>query len=531
MVPAAERALRPNLFAALEAAYPVRFEGRPAGAYGELDGVVSFGPVGAAALRRSPPPVPCLIATGEETAAASGAAMAALSNDPRLQRPLRGARLTETRVRAVASDGRTEVLARLRGAPAWTRRETPAGPLEVAAAAPSELGPDEALRERLWPGRSLALLPLAHFLAERSADRRWRPPRLRAAIVIDDPNLHWPTYGRVRYAELVQHAAAHGYHAAMAMIPLDGWVAHPRAARLFRKAPERLSLCIHGNDHSGPELGRPRSDAEALALALQALRRMDAFQRRSGIPVSRVMVPPHERLSEPVAHALRACGYEAVCTTRPYPWLADTPDVPPFTHPADSGPLAGWASADLVAGGLPVLLRSAFTHPREDLALRAFLGQPLILYGHHDELDDDLTLLADAAADIGRLGEVDWGPLDRIARHSVEIRREGATLAVRPLARRVTVSVPEGVERLTVDAAAVAALGGARVIVHSGARERPLMPGEGIPATGPAETELIVDVASRPPSSNGHVAHSRRLWPVARRVVSEGRDRLAGVRP
>jgi hypothetical protein len=283
-----------------------------------------------------------------------------------------------------------------------------------ATCIPDELEAGEALRERLRPGRSRALLELARFLRALTAPGPASP--LHAAFVIDDPNLRRPRYGHIDYARLLDDARAHGYHVAIAMVPLDARLAHARAEKIFREGARNLSLCVHGNDHDGPELGRPTSEIDALTLVAQALRRTAAFERRTGLAVDRVMVPPHERLSEPVARALRTCGFAAVSTTRPYPWVADTLERHWLARPPDAGPLAAWGPVDLVAGGLPVLLRAEFNHPREDLALRAFLGQPLILYGHHDLLAEGPDALAEAAAQINRLGDVRWCSLGTIAR-------------------------------------------------------------------------------------------------------------------
>ncbi|HVR04621.1 MAG TPA: hypothetical protein VMS02_01180, partial [Solirubrobacteraceae bacterium] len=46
----------------------------------------------------------------------------------------------------------------------------------------------------------------------------------------------------------------------------------------------------------------------------------------------------------------------------------------------------------------------------------AFLGQPLVLYGHHDLLRGGPSDLAAAAAQIDALGDVRWGSLGQIAR-------------------------------------------------------------------------------------------------------------------
>lgn len=452
VLPSAEHARRGRLWSALEQAYAVSFEGRAAEALGELDAVVALRSDAAGQVTRTG--LPGLIAHGEETPARRGAIE--LARSPVLACPLRGARLSEAHAVTLPHDlpqaTAGEVLATLDGAPAWTLPGEPAAALHHVGCAPAELDEGEALRERLQPGRCLALLALVQFLrnlvagaqasddlgaasgtdcdpgaAPRPTGAAPRPtgavprptgdPPLRAAFVIDDPNLHRPRYGHLRYAELLRDARAHGYHLSIAMVPLDAWFADPRVARMFREGAERLSVCVHGNNHEGPELSRPDTPEAGVSLARQALRRIAAFERRTAVAVDRVMVPPHEQISEPMARALVACGFQGLCTTRPYPWLATTPQMSWLVRPPEAGPLAGWRPADVVAGGLPVLLRADFAlHPREDLVLRAFLGQPLILYGHHELLRGGPAALAAAAAQIDALGEVRWESLGQIAR-------------------------------------------------------------------------------------------------------------------
>ncbi len=455
--PAGQRSARRRLLAALEEAYPVSFEGHDR--WAELDGLLAIGPD---APRDVPAGLPCLHAVGEELGNAPGGkpsdavgeelegdalggkpsdapgnapsntlgeerpngdvrAGVTLTAHPALAPPLRGASLTDRCCGPLPAGALAPgqlTLASVGGAPTWVA-EGANHAHELLAAAPAELAEGESLRERLAPGRCLALLALVRFLQSLSATRpSWAAPP-QAAFVLDDPNLHWPTYGHLRYEQLALHAREHGYHMVIATTPLDGWFAHPRVVRLFREHAGQLSLCIHGNDHLGPELGRIDSDAQGLALAQQALARAGAFQRRTGVTVERVMVPPHEQLSEPAARGLRAGGFAAVCVSRPFPWITPRSPLPAAalgTGPPERGALAGWGRRELVVGGLPLLLRAGFDAPREDLVLRAFLGQPLILYGHHDLLADGLDVLAEATAAIDALGPVRWGSLAAIAR-------------------------------------------------------------------------------------------------------------------
>lgn len=446
LVPRGARRTRARLFAALEQAYPVSFKEPPPGGASELaaagfDGVLT---IGGEARRDLPPSLPSLHALREERAREGAAAGVALAAHDALARPLRGARLTDRWTAPVPGDALAALppgyvaLATLDGSPAWlletpgargaataagtsvALEPRPGAHRELVAAAPAELEPGEALRERLAPGRCLALLALVHFLRRvvGLAGGHASPP-LHAAFVLDDPNLHSPRYGHLHYAELARHALTHGYHMAIAMPPIDGWFAHPRAARVFREHPAQLSLCVHGNDHLGAELGRIQSTPQGVALARQALVRAASFERRTGIPFERIMVPPHEQLTEPAARGLRAAGFAGTCVSRPYPWIAPQrpgPAAALSAGPPERGARAGWEPAELVAGGLPVLLRTGFNAPREDLVLRAFLGQPLIVYGHHDTLAGGLDVLADSAAAIDALGDVRWGSLAAVAR-------------------------------------------------------------------------------------------------------------------
>jgi hypothetical protein len=537
VLPAREAKRRPRLLAALERAYPARFEPRDEGSWDGLDGIVAIGPDGARALEASPASVPVLLASAEERAETGAVQAITLAEQEALARPLRGAQLTDAHLATLAEKAPTDapagtkdasgtVLASIAGHPVWTLAED----RRWVASAPLELDEREALRERLFPGRTLALLALAHFLADLTAGRRFEPGPLRAAIVLDDPNLHWPSYGHVRYRALADHAAEHRYHVSFAMVPLDAWLVHPGAARLFRERTAQLSLCVHGNDHTGPELSRPTSDDEGVALAARALRRMGRLQERTGVPVSRVMVPPHERVSEQAARGLVTCDYDALCTTRPYPWLVSGLGQPWLTRPPEAGPLAGWESVDVVGDGLPVLLRSSFEHPREDLVLRAFLGQPLILYGHHEDLRDGMDLLANAAADVNRLGDVRWGSLELLARGGVETLLDDGTLHLRPRARRVRVELPAGVEEIQVDPSVLGLPADAPVAVRSAdGGSASARCSEAIAAAACSMLELECGAARELPQP-ASVAPHRHVWPLTRRLASEARDRVAAVR-
>lgn len=524
VAPAQALAQRPRLFAALEAALPVSFAGRAAGEVGGLDALLALGeatePRGAEAAAN----LPTLTLLAAERAEGGSPEPLSLSTSSHLDQRLRGALLPDAHLAAalgsetgISVEPGGEALAPVGGQPVWAR----AGCLQRALLIPAELGPREALRERLCDGRSAALLPLLHFLRAQTEAIRWQPPAARASLLFDDPNLHWPSYGFVKLAELGAHARDHGYHVALATVPLDAWFAHPTALRALRESDGAISLLVHGNDHDGDELGRVATEADAVALAAQALRRVAAFGRRTGVDVDHVMVPPHEACSQTTLGGLRRCGFEAITMTRPYPWVEFEPHSW-LARPEDTGALVGWGPAEFVEG-VPALLRHPIAgRSVAELTLRAFLDQPLIVYGHHEDALGGPEVLLDAVDEVNRIGATRWCSLKEIAATSFETRQDGSRLVIRLLTRRARIEIPAEIDELTVELPAVGIEPGQQALSIGGAAVDPgesltVEPGDSLEITlSPLDA---IDPAAVP-------APRRRPLAVARRLASEGRDRL-----
>jgi hypothetical protein len=525
VVPGSALDARSELLAALEAIYGVRFERRDPGQWRGLDGVVAFSGGESVAREAFAAGLSALAQAGGSGPGPNAAAVT-LADEQLLDRRLRGQIIDDER--AGASEGLraapgSAVLASSDGKALWVAREEAGRRCDLVARLVDETDSKAPVASLLTAGRFLSLLPLAHFLRALAADSGWQSPRPRAALVVDDPNLHAASYGYIDYPALARHALAHGYHVAMATVPLDGWLARRSAVEVFARHPGQLSLVVHGNDHGHHELARPESDLEAARLMAQGLRRVAALERRSGLRVGRVMIPPHERSSAASFRAMRRLGFEAAWMDWQCPWLG-----PVVRHGAELQ-LAGWHPAELLGGGLPVLARSYWTDPAPDLALRAFRGHPLVLYGHHEDAAD-LEVLAGAVQSVNRLGPVSWVPLPEIARSSFATRREGSFLSVRMFATRVCVEIPDGVETIRVETPLIhehvegtlagcdeqtSALEPAGLGLTSG----PLS----VRAGERAELRLSIPGRLDP----AELSPPRwRPWPLVRRGVTEGRDRL-----
>jgi hypothetical protein len=524
--PGTELRSRARLFGALAEAFPVRFEAREA--VGRSDNaVIAFG-----VDRERLPPGPqrwYVVAGGPGRPLPRSAVRFGAS-------PLLDARLRErTLEERHAGDGDVAprrgdaVLASIEGRPVWLKDEDAARTIHTVAYAPIELAEGEYLRDRLDPGRFLELLPLVHWLREVCAPSAWDPPAARAAFIVDDANLHWPTYGYLNYRELVAHGRKHGYHLSVAMVPVDGWYAHRPTVRLFHESTDVLSLSVHGNDHRRNELGRPVTADEGRRLLGQASRRVAAFTRRTGLRVSPVIVPPYEAYSSACMEATVDVGFEAATLNRPAPWLPHGPRLSPYFTSDSDHVLSGWHPLEVTRAGLPLMIRRQF-HELDEIVLRAFLGQPVILNGHVGDFANGLDPLALAAAAVNSLPSVQWAPLEDIAAASFESRRASDTLEIRPFARRIAVRVapdvaairlhppPRG-DELVAAADAVVAGDGVR-LPHGddGVIELP---------TGRA-SGAIVEIRWRPRDDLAAPAPSRRIapTPVLRRVLAEGKDRL-----
>ena len=494
---------RPRLFDAVAHLYDARFVPEARGT--QAVARIRFGG-GAVGTDRLP--------TLELTEADPAPARIILTHAPCVPRPFRGRVLGDSQAAPLPSDIAercTSVLANDDGSrPVWASAEAR---LEVAAPAPRELDLQETLRSRFSPGRFIDLLPLLSFVSRHA--QSYAPPVQTAAFVLDDPNLHAMRYGFVHFDQLAREAQRDGYHVAFATIPLDLWWANRKAVRLFRERSDRLSLLMHGNDHTFCELDHKQTEPQRTAMLAQALGRVDRFERRYQIPVARVMAPPHGACSRESAETMFRLGFDALCISRTHPWARDG---------LENDVLAGSRPVHLVGSEFPLLLRHHLQRDRDDLIFRAFLGQPLVVYGHQSDLADGPAILRETASFIANLGPVDWLSLDRIARSRFSTRGVGSCLVVRPQTRRVDVQLDGVYDQVSVELPPSGPTGTITVVSNGRSFTGP--------GPHPVTGDLSIAVRQGPGVEPRVVArNSTSAWPLIRRALTETRDRLAPIRP
>jgi hypothetical protein len=383
-----------------------------------------------------------------------------------------------------------------------------------------ELGDHDFLRDHMTAGRFWSLLPLAHFLKRLTVNpvRRRRPNA--ACLVIDDPNVRFASYGYVQFSLLGRDAREHGYHVAVATIPLDLALPGRRGLQAFREHSKELSLVVHGSDHLRRELERCRGTFEADRIIRTAEARVRRFEERAGFRIERVMCPPHGRCGPAALAALFRWNYEALAAAHAFPWdgFADQRDWL----------LAGWLPAQLAGGGLPVLPRHPLGASLDDLVFRAFLDQPLIVYCHHTDLREGFGSIHSAVARVAELGEVRWTSLRSIARTNALIDSDGAVTTVEVYSRDLRIRCPE-TDSFRIVAPRIFGGGEATRLEVDG---RPVdveldgsRPSFVAVPDRPCGDELRIRFASRSPLPTVGMRDWPGAWPLVRRAMTEARDR------
>jgi hypothetical protein len=256
-------------------------------------------------------------------------------------------------------------------------------------------------------------IPHAMALRHIFDSQCWRPAHNHASVIVDDPLLR-PNYGFLNFERLLQMMEDHNFATTIAFIPHNFRRNSKRVVRLFSEHADRLSLCFHGNDHTGTEFAV--TDRELLYGMLQtAEQRMVTHGRMTGLPCDHVMVFPQGRFSVEAMAALRMHNFEAAVNTAAHPWQEPTRlTLRELAQPA----LLRYA-------GFPLFTRRYSMHMQDvDIAFRIFFGIPLLLVEHHDIFENPQSLI-DAVGRINRAApDIRWSSAGAAVRESILCRRD-----------------------------------------------------------------------------------------------------------
>jgi hypothetical protein len=246
------------LFRALGELYPAEFRNIQAAGHDALDAVIVLDgnlTAGLAAAANGTPSYVVMGGHGEPDNAAGRPALFGTSTilEPCLRNQVMVVDREDTAIRPLVAQTGDEILAS-EAAPIWLARPAGRGLCQAVNTSPPASLPNQFLFQHLNGRRFMGLLPLLHFLRQVVRGIDWEGPPSRACFVFDDPNLHWRSYGFLNYRVLAAHAVRHNYCASVATIPLDAWWVNAGVAVTLRSCSPRISVLIHGNNHTAHEM-------------------------------------------------------------------------------------------------------------------------------------------------------------------------------------------------------------------------------------------------------------------------------------
>jgi hypothetical protein len=200
-----------------------------------------------------------------------------------------------------------------------------------------------------------------------------RTDAISGCLIVDDPLLK-SRYGFLRFREALALMERHNFTTTLAFIPWNWRRTQGATVRLFKEGSERLSLSVHGCDHTAEEFGE-RSTAVLNQRVKTAVHRMEGLRHRTSLPYDAIMVFPQGVFSPEVGHVLKANGF----------WAAVNTEVAPLDESENRTTIADlWDVAIMKYGTLPIFTRRYLTQGIENFAFDGLLGKPCLIVAHHD---------------------------------------------------------------------------------------------------------------------------------------------------
>ena len=228
-----------------------------------------------------------------------------------------------------------------------------------------------------------------------------------ASLIVDDPPLK-PRYGFLKYQEALRLMDQHNFATTVAFIPWNWRRTDAATVQLFHQRPDRLSLCVHGCDHTAKEFGERSMEVLNKRINV-ASHRMRLLAKRTHLRPDGVMLFPQGVFSESAARALKLNGFVASANTEVVP-------VDREENKTTVGDL--FRQAIMKYASFPMFTRRYLSHGVENFAFDGLLGKSCLIAAHHDDFAGDARILLHVIAKLNSLNwRLRWGSLgDAISR-------------------------------------------------------------------------------------------------------------------
>ena len=362
-------------------------------------------------------------------------------------------------------------------------------------------------------------VPLVMYLKWSFRDICWATPETSACLIIDDPLLQ-PRYGFLDFRESLKLMNNEKFAMTIAFIPWNWRRTNRSTVATFQQNSDKLSVCVHGCDHSGGEFATRSTDLLDRMLKT-ANRRMNSLFERTALHHDHVMVFPQGAFSPEVGLALKGNGFVAAVNT----------EVAPANRDCNETTIADlWSVANLRYGGFPIFTRRYITHGIENFAFDGLLGKPCFVVGHHELFQDHGSTLLGF---VGKLKSLNWNlcwrTLGNAVCRSYGIQRRDGTTSVKMFAEQLTFENREAVPRqITVLKDETDVLAIERVTVNQKTVNHEYAAGclqfiADVPSRSTAEIRCTYHGHGETPSASSEPL-STKLRVAARRYLSEIRD-------
>jgi len=266
--------------------------------------------------------------------------------------------------------------------------------------------------------RFLEIAPLMMFLRYAFGERCWNSPGYYANLTIDDPWLTEP-YGHLSYRGLLEQMDKANFHTTIAFIPWNYDRSETDVVSLFKEHPDRLSLCVHGNNHDHYEFYKYETNtadpwpAKPLNVQetniKQAIARLEEFKKLTGLSYDRVMVFPHLIAPAKTLGLLKKYNFLATSNAGNVPLGSEKPTDPLFYLRPITLDFENFLSFNR---------HSVAERSKADIAIDLFLDNPVLLFEHHNFFAGSIDAFNEMAEVVHSLEpSVEWHSLAYIARH------------------------------------------------------------------------------------------------------------------
>lgn len=218
----------------------------------------------------------------------------------------------------------------------------------------------------------LSAVPLVMYLKWAFRDVCWQSNEAGACLIIDDPILK-TKYGFCNFREIDRQMQEHSFTTNVAVIPWNWQRTSADMATLVRNSAGRISVSVHGCDHTGAEFGctaLPTLNSKAAVAKL----RMERHKAKTGISHDLVMVFPQGVFSKESLSVLQQHQYVAAVNTEVLPTNIDHDRL----TVGDT-----WRLAIDSYGSFPLFARRYPSHGLENFAFDLLLGKPCLIVEHH----------------------------------------------------------------------------------------------------------------------------------------------------